>query len=1811
MKAFKDVESTTKTRGGIIVMLVGAENYIAWRRSLTNAYFALTKKKGDISKIKIKDMIDYKYYTEKHTKFSKEFNKLTFKGSAKKSSRKRASKVKLPAKPVLGTPAKGPGMKRANAAARAAHILALDAYNVAVAAAGGSSSSSDSSASSDSSSSSGSSDASDGGRPVVHDQLYDDWLASVWEHARSDEGRYSKWVAHFWLMIQNSLCESIQEDISGVARGDIPTALIKIQIALGRFETMDANNLLIEFTGSKFTEEGKNSWLTYDNHMRLTYNRILAVDPKLVTDKTAQCSLVHGLKVGPQAIHFAYIIRKYGEGQAASYEALRAIISKHVAQPMIMDALHKLRPMTTAGIHLTDATQSPKTKRISELTVLLANATKAPLRASTTRQANVRPCYDYLKGSCSRPNCRFSHAVDQKTSKDAAWCDFHKNSTHNTSDCRVVAKQQLAVGDVPSAVPGIQAKDMSRKQLISYVEQLHASNQSFTIAMLVHQPQLVAAAACDLKPDDFIMDNAATTHCIKNLKLISPGSLKPCGMDLKGLGSLKTTETGDVLLQCEGDTKDSVSGVLQLTNAPCSEQFPANIISEPRLRQVGILPTVRCVQEGVWLNGKIVGAIHEARYHNSEGKFILKARTNASGLLIACVKPAAVENVNHQVVAASINVNASTANTAMEHWDKAYHQALLACLPKVADAIVLAALMDPDLVNASEEQLDSAIMERGNDKFILPKLTQAQRLAKIVAMHLRRAHLHFPACARLCRVDPKEYLKLKCLACQLSKPTFIVHDKVASEVSKRRGSVISADYKGKFAQASICGAHGYYSILDTFEGMIFIRMVKAMSDWCEIWQAFVAFLEAHEGHDKVVAVLLTDAAPTFIHCGKCAEFNRRKGIMHRSSATESQWGNSVERPQATVFKWALAQMIHSGFSEVFKEFWSFSVETAAFALNCLPYRQPDRTRLDSFRERNPQSEDQVMRYLHPFGCLCFMKVVDQAVRLDFDPRAIPCYYLGYDWLRKSFILLDMSSRRVLRSINVRFADNVFPARTNNPLTIAAGLAEFGNNTGVSSRLSTGVQVPLSYTDNTLPISQPSIADSVQLGDAPLLPGYSKRGYLPSEKALQNLSYANMHLAQDSKQECPSGESQIFEFVLTASFDSKMSAYQREVRTPANFKQAIACADKAIWLNALKDAFKMLDEYGCLGKPMSARPEKFVRFLFVPKIKNGDLLDRADLRPTLRGDLMQKHVHFEDTTAPVARTESYKLACILAVQLNLTAFIGDVPKAFYGSEPDIKGIMALCPPGYPLDDAGELRDFQAPPLYAEVERMIPGFPQSSRVFNFDLVKKLVSIRWTQTVNDPCVFLPPPGKRGIVIFHVDDISAFLPDEKCAELFYGPEGLGKYWPTLTFRLMDKALGIAYVSNYTLSSRSIFMHQKDYAEAMLERFKMADCKPASTPAPPGLRYSKKDCEDKSTGDDKIMTQSQFLSIIMSVSWLAVNTRFDLKFALSKLSSYVAAPGLLHKKALQHLLRYIKATVHYGIEFLSSGPLVSDENVLESLDLITYTDASHHDDVDSSASTIAFVNFLNGSPISMCSKLTKEVKSSVNHGEVFAVAEALPSQSESIIAVNKSQRDAIWISNMLAEMIGVSREVMPPTPILIDNTGALKLIQDAIQHTANKQILHHLHELRERISAGRFYAIKVSTDDNLADAGTKQLATAEASRRMLAFLAAPLGKRPVIVHASHIIDAMFKARHQWQASRPMHAHSSERIGEASHPGPTDVAWWNPQHATAILAARQARLRNLRAARRAAPAAATDAAKAPPHAPAPTPTFGQGGMLNG
>ena len=171
--------------------------------------------------------------------------------------------------------------------------------------------------------------------------------------------------------------------------------------------------------------------------------------------------------------------------------------------------------------------------------------------------------------------------------------------------------------------------------------------------------------------------------------------------------------------------------------------------------------------------------------------------------------------------------------------------------------------------------------------------------------------------------------------------------------------------------------------------------------------------------------------------------------------------------------------------------------------------------------------------------------------------------------------------------------------------------------------------------------------------------------------------------------------------------------------------------------------------------------------------------------------------------------------------------------------DVRGVNVAVPPGYPLQANGDLRPLHLPRLFAEVLRMLPGFPQSSRIFYFKIVAVLVSMGWKQSVNDPCLFAHPDHNE-LVVFHVDDIILAASSSQRAEESFGPNGLAKHWPTICFEVLKDALGVAYQIIYSESQRVIFASQSAYALTVLERANMQDCNGTPMPQPSGTRRTK-----------------------------------------------------------------------------------------------------------------------------------------------------------------------------------------------------------------------------------------------------------------------------------------------------------------------------------------------------------------------------------
>eukprot|EP00253_Pinus_taeda_P025156 PITA_25156 len=110
------------------------------------------------------------------------------------------------------------------------------------------------------------------------------------------------------------------------------------------------------------------------------------------------------------------------------------------------------------------------------------------------------------------------------------------------------------------------------------------------------------------------------------------------------------------------------------------------------------------------------------------------------------------------------------------------------------------------------------------------------------------------------------------------------------------------------------------------------------------------------------------------------------------------------------------------------------------------------------------------------------------------------------------------------------------------------------------------------------------------------------------------------------------------------------------------------------------------------------------------------------------------------------------------------------------------------------------------------------------------------------------------------------------------------------------------------------IKLSQAKYARDLLERFCMADCKPASTPFLSGVRP-----ED---GDDTPLVDSTLYRQLVGSLLYLTHSRPDLSYAVGAVSRYMHEPHELHWNAAKRILRYVQGTITFGIHYAAGNAL-------------------------------------------------------------------------------------------------------------------------------------------------------------------------------------------------------------------------------------------------------------------------------------------------
>lgn len=198
--------------------------------------------------------------------------------------------------------------------------------------------------------------------------------------------------------------------------------------------------------------------------------------------------------------------------------------------------------------------------------------------------------------------------------------------------------------------------------------------------------------------------------------------------------------------------------------------------------------------------------------------------------------------------------------------------------------------------------------------------------------------------------------------------------------------------------------------------------------------------------------------------------------------------------------------------------------------------------------------------------------------------------------------------------------------------------------------------------------------------------------------------------------------------------------------------------------------------------------------------------------------------------------------------------------------------------------------------------------------------------------------------------------------------------------------------------------------------------------------------------------------------------------YVVCLLSRYMAKPTRAHMQAAKRVLRYLKGTLEFGIQY---------KREKQNEALIAYTDSDYAGDLDDRRNTSGYVFFLAGGAISWSSKKQPVVTLSTTEAEFIVVASCAT--------------QCIWLRRILEQM-GWLGSIQGATTMFCDNVSTIKLSRNLVLHGRSKHIDIRFHFLRDLVSKEVVELVHCGTSHQIADIMTKavKLDTFEHLRAML-----------------------------------------------------------------------------------------------------------------
>ena len=542
----------------------------------------------------------------------------------------------------------------------------------------------------------------------------------------------------------------------------------------------------------------------------------------------------------------------------------------------------------------------------------------------------------------------------------------------------------------------------------------------------------------------------------------------------------------------------------------------------------------------------------------------------------------------------------------------------------------------------------------------------------------------------------------------------------------------------------------------------------------------------------------------------------------------SQQNGSAERDNRTIVESARS-MIHAvPGDDLPKYLWAEFMSTAAYILN--------RTGKSSVCDKSPSElwygRKPAIKHLRVIGTTVYAKVPDQRRQGKMGRKALKCILIGYQ-NDDGYRLYNRETNQVVLSRDVTFQEETVITSSRDvflpavPDSSDVGVRDVGVQSDDCSARDHKCDDKLHKLDNQLR-KLDVVPDDVSESSESEEDDHSH--HVPQRSVPSTSSTEQRVLRDRTTLKLPLRYQSDYAMSATASF-------QHDIVEPESFDDAVSDEHCDSWKRAMDAEMSSLNENQTWSLVDLPQGRKAIHNKWVYKVKtNPDgSVDKYKARLVIKGFSQRKGVDYSQTFSPVAKSSTIRSVIAVAASENMYLSQFDVSTAFLYGELE-EDIYMVQPEGY-ADRSGRV---------CKLKRSLYGLKQAPRCWNDRFSTYLLSLGFSRSEADPCLFIRVNGDRKIIVaLYVDDGLVASTHREDADQFITE--LEREFK-ITVKPASYFLGIEIDQR---DDKSIKISQGAYTARVLDRFGMADSKAVSTPIIKDGDVIKDDsCEKESARD-------------------------------------------------------------------------------------------------------------------------------------------------------------------------------------------------------------------------------------------------------------------------------------------------------------------------------------------------------------------------